>query len=205
MKPTSTNISAFFRDRKPGLLDQEHYRSFALFVPIIYKNDEPHLLFQVRGKNIKQPGEICFPGGKVDPDDKSAEDAAVRELVEEIGVTYEDVVVYGPLDYMITPYRFNIFPFIGEIHPQAEMNINRTEVEEVFTVPVQALKDMEVKTYNIYLEVQPEETFPYHLIPGGENYNWRTGVVHEHFYEYEGRIIWGLTARILKHVLHFLP
>ncbi|TMW73934.1 NUDIX hydrolase [Alteribacter natronophilus] len=203
-QPSDTDLYRYFNSRKAGLLDEEQYRSFAIFVPLIYKEDGPHLLFQVRGKKIRQPGEICFPGGRVDPGDKSAEAAAVRELIEEIGVKNTEVTVYAQLDYMITPYKFNIYPFLGEISSEAEMNLNRAEVQEVFTVPVKALLKMEPSTYNIYHEVQPEETFPYHLIPGGRDYDWRTGVVHEHFYEYEGRVIWGLTARILKHVLHLL-
>ncbi|WP_096434433.1 NUDIX hydrolase [Alteribacter populi] len=205
MKPTNHSVYDFFLNREAGLLDREHYRSFAIFVPIIYKQNEPHLLFQVRGENIKQPGEICFPGGKVDQEDASPKAAAIRELIEEIGVSHSEVTCYGPLDYMITPYRFTLYPFIGEIAANATFNLNPDEVQEVFTVPIKVLKNMEPKTYNIYLEVQPEDAFPYHLIPNGEEYNWRTGVVHEHFYEYNGRVIWGLTARILKHVLYLLP
>ncbi|PYZ98769.1 coenzyme A pyrophosphatase [Alteribacter lacisalsi] len=205
MKPSNSKLYNHFKNRRASLLDAEQYRSFAIFVPLIYKDNEPCLLFQVRGEEIRQPGEICFPGGKVDPEDPSAESAAVRELIEEIGVSQEQVSVYGQLDYMITPYKFNIYPFIGEIATDAKMKLNPAEVQDVFTVPVRALQEMEPSTYNIYHEVQPEEAFPYHLIPGGKNYDWRTGVVHEHFYEYQGRVIWGLTARILKHVLHVLP
>ena len=53
--------------------------------------------------------------------------------------------------------------------------------------------------YHLHFKVEPEEKFPFDLIVGGENYNWRTRAIDEYFYLYEEKAIWGLTAKILSH------
>ncbi|MBU9722558.1 MULTISPECIES: NUDIX hydrolase [Bacillaceae] len=196
-----SDITSHFHSRKAKLLDYDTYYHFSLFVPLIEKGGEMHILFEVRAQNIRQPGEICFPGGKVDDTDPSHEYAAVRELSEELGVDPSKAKIISALDYMVTPFKLILFPFLGVIDSDADIKKNEQEVKEIFTIPVSELMKMTPKEHKIYLNVQPEEEFPYHLIPNGENYNWRTGTVIEQFYDYNGKIIWGLTARILTHVL----
>ncbi|MDQ0254296.1 8-oxo-dGTP pyrophosphatase MutT (NUDIX family) [Evansella vedderi] len=190
-----------FRSRKGQIMDFNKYHRFALFVPLMKINGEYHMIFEVRAENIRQPGEICFPGGKVDSTDPSHEAAAIRELSEELGVTPSKVEIIGELDYMITPYKLILYPFLGIIEEDANISKNDGEVREVLYVPLSELLIMEPMEHHIYLKVEPEKEFPYHLIPNGEDYNWRTGSVKELFYEYNNYVIWGITARILAHVI----
>lgn len=185
----------------PKIMDIDMYTSFAIFLPLTSYHGKRHILFEVRSSNITQPGEICFPGGKVDKTDRDEQTAAMRECSEELGVSMDKLEVYGALDYMITPYRTILSPYVGTIPENESLNINPNEVAETFSIPLDELVELEPKTHHIYLRVEPEESFPYHLIPQGEEYPWRNGVVEEHFYEYKGRVIWGLTARILKHFI----
>lgn len=190
-----------FANRQAKMIDHDKYRHFSLFVPLIKIKGEDHLIFEVRSKHIPQPGEVCFPGGRVDDSDDSNKAAAIRELCEELGIDEKQVSVIGELDYLITPYRFIIHPFLGRIEEGTSFNINKTEVEEIFTIPLSKLKEMKAKKHDIALSVQPDEKFPYDLIPNGESYNWRRSKTTELFYEYEGYVIWGLTARVLTHFI----
>lgn len=194
-------IRQHFQERKAEIMDHRTFHHFALLVPLIKKDGEYHIIFEVRAHNIRQPGEICFPGGKVDATDASHEAAALREFTEELGVPINKVEIIGPLDYMITPFKLMLFPFLGIVDEDAIIVKNDEEVREVLYVPVSKLSLMKPKEHYIYLKVEPEGGFPYHLIPNGEDYNWRTGSVTELFYEYNGHVIWGLTARILAHVM----
>ncbi|PYZ95300.1 coenzyme A pyrophosphatase [Salipaludibacillus keqinensis] len=191
----------YFKHKKAKVLDYDKYTRFAIFVPLIEKDGELHIIFQIRSRHVRQPGEICFPGGKVEKSDPSFEFAAIRELSEELGVSSEEVELLGELDYMVTPFRFMLFPFIGTLPKNTNFQLNHGEVEDIFFAPLSKLVKMTPKEHQVYLEMEPEKNFPYHLIPNGEDYHWRTGLVNEQFYEYNGYVIWGLTARILTHVL----
>lgn len=201
MNTRATDLISYFEDRKAGILGQHKSIHFSLFLPLLYRDDQWHLLFQVRSSLVKQPGEVCFPGGRVEEFDESYAAAAQRELQEELGLQEEQATLLGELDMMVTPFQFIVHPFIGIIHDENAITPQEAEVAEVFTVPVKELISMEPKQHNIRLDVQPESGFPYHLIPNGQDYNWRTGQIKELFYDYNGRIIWGLTARILAHAI----
>ncbi|ADU29809.1 NUDIX hydrolase [Evansella cellulosilytica] len=191
----------YFRSRKSQLIDKQKLYEFALVVPLIVLDDEYYIVFEKRAKNITQPGEICFPGGKVDKLDESVEYAAVRELTEELGVPPHHIEVVGELDYLITPFNMILYPFLARIDSKTRFEKNDEEVAEILFIPLSDLMSMEPKEHYIYLDVRPEENFPYELIHQGENYPWRTGTFPEQFYVYKGQVIWGLTARILTHVL----
>jgi 8-oxo-dGTP pyrophosphatase MutT (NUDIX family) len=173
----------------------------AVAVPLVEKDGDLHLLFEVRSRHLKrQPGEICFPGGRLEPDDRDPSAAAVRETCEELGLPPERVRVLGALDILVNPWRSIIYPFVCHI-ASGPIRINEEEVEEVFVVPLEYLRNHPPKIHHVHLDVRPEETFPFHLIPGGRQYRWSRGRAPEYFYTYEGYVIWGLTARILKHFL----
>lgn len=189
-----------FKERKPQLMGADKANKFAVFVPLVRKNDETHVLFEVRSLKLRrQPGDVCFPGGRVDDEDINIKHTAIRETSEELGLDPKHINDVIPLDYIASERRI-IYPFIGSINKVENMNINRDEVEEVFTVPVTYFLETEPKTYELTFNVEPEQDFPFDLIHNGKNYNWQPRKKLEHFYIYDSYVIWGLTARIIEHV-----
>ncbi|TLS38172.1 NUDIX hydrolase [Pseudalkalibacillus caeni] len=198
-------ISKVVKNREAKILGSEKFFKSAVFLPLIEKNGEVHVLFEVRAKHMRrQPGEICFPGGKVDLADKDEQSAAIRETCEELGVTKDQIKPLASLDYVVTSFRSMIYPFVGVIEADAQLSLNQAEVHEVFTVPLQFFIEKPPDCHTIELHIKPEETFPFHLIPNGEDYKWSRGSFDEYFYHYENYVIWGLTARILHHFVEVI-
>lgn len=189
-----------FKKRNPQMMGTENANKFAVFVPLVKKNNETHVLFEVRSLKLRrQPGDVCFPGGRVDDEDTNVEHTAIRETSEELGLDPKHIDDVIPLDYIASERRI-IYPFIGSINNVENMNINRDEVEEVFTVPITYFLETEPKTYELTFNIEPEQNFPFELIHNGKNYNWQPRKKLEHFYIYNNYVIWGLTARIIEHV-----
>ncbi|HWO97807.1 MAG TPA: coenzyme A pyrophosphatase, partial [Bacillus sp. (in: firmicutes)] len=94
--------------------------------------------------------------------------------------------------------------FVGVISAAETIQPNPAEVAEIFTVPLSFFEKSEPERYTIRFKTEPEQGFPFHLIAGGANYNWQTRTMDEYFYFYEDKVIWGLTARILKHFLDII-
>lgn len=192
--------------RVPRILGEKSFQHYAIFVPLIERDDETHILFEVRAHHLRrQPGEICFPGGKVDKQDSSVRVAAIRETREELKVTNDVIEDVFPLDYIVSPYKTMFHLFAGTLTASFEtIHPNKDEVAEIFTVPVSFFQHTKPKAYQVDLIPKPANDFPYNLIPGGENYHWQVRGFEELFYEYEGRIIWGLTAEIVHHFTEIL-
>lgn len=199
------NLKKMLQNREPRILGSEQFSRYAVLLPIMKKNDELHLLFEVRSYELRrQPGEICFPGGRVDPDDKNEKQTAIRETCEEIGIVETDICHVSPLDYIVNPFGTIIYPFVGFLKDSTQIKPSPDEVAEVFAVPLPYLQQNHPDVYQIEYNLKPEENFPFHHIIGGEQYKWQTRKVEEHFYYYEDKVIWGLTARILSHLLKLM-
>jgi peroxisomal coenzyme A diphosphatase NUDT7 len=197
-----SSIVSKLEGRQPGVLGQKTTKHSAILLPLVEVNDELSVLFEVRSEHLKsQPGEICFPGGRIDSTDLNAEAAAVRELSEELGVNEDLVEVIAPLDYLVTPFRGVIYPFVGKVEDISKIQPNEAEVAATFTVPLNYLYNQEPKMYEMGITFEPASDFPFHLIPNRKTYNARTQSVQELFYFYEDYVIWGLTARVLNHFL----
>jgi coenzyme A diphosphatase NUDT7 len=191
------------QEREPAILGR--FAKFSVFIPLVEVNGETHVLFEVRSKQMRrQPGEICFPGGRKDEDDFTEKDTAVRETCEELGIERTDVNVIVSLDYLVAPFGRIIYPFAGWISDIQKIKPNKDEVHEIFTVPLTFFEKNEPTVHHVDFDVTPDKNFPLHLIPGGENYKWRIRKMEELFFIYNNRVIWGLTARILKHFIDLL-
>lgn len=199
------SIIGKLQNRIPSILGHEHFRKSAVLLPLIKVDNETHLLFEVRSLEMRsQPGDICFPGGRIDRQDADSRHCAIRETSEELGIPAEAIKDVIPLDYIVNDLGRIIYPFVGRLTNFNQIHPNPAEVGEVFTVPLSFFQNTEPKKYKVNLKVLPEEDFPYHLIVGGENYNWRLRQMEELFYEYDGKVIWGLTAKILTHFIQLL-
>ena len=155
----------------------------AVLVPIFYKQGQYYILFIKRTERMRQhKGEISFPGGGRLKTDKTLLDTALRECAEEIGLPPGEVEVLGQLDDTpTTTSGYVISPFVGLIPYPYEFKGDEWEVEEIIEVPISALLDKE--------RLQQKTT----LVKGKE--------VTSYAYQYQGRIVWGATAEILRQFL----
>lgn len=185
-----------------GFVDLEPY---AVLVPLIETQEGVALLFEVRAKTLRrQPGEISFPGGKIEPSDPSPVFAAVRETAEEFGIEREHIEIWSKLGILVPPYQIAVHVYIGNIQQNVTFQPNPSEVEAVFTVPLSHLLLHPPEVYAMRVGLVPEDDFPYEHITGGRAYPFRQRVVPEYFYFYQGHVIWGMTARIVNQFLRLL-
>ncbi|MBB6444217.1 NUDIX hydrolase [Bacillus benzoevorans] len=202
------NAAAIYKklkDRKPSILGHEKLPKYAVLLPLVTIENETHVLFEVRAMSLRrQPGEICFPGGRMDKSDVDERQCAIRETTEELGIAEAEIEDIIPLDILHSPNGNLVYPFAGEISIFEQIKPNTSEVGEIFTVPLSFLLETKPEIHRVHLVVQPEEGFPYDLISGGENYQWQRRNVEQYFYQYNGKVIWGLTARILSHFIELL-
>lgn len=198
-------LEAILQGYQPGIIGSERFSKYAVLLPIIKKDNRLHLLFEVRSYQLRrQPGEICFPGGRMDPQDQNEKATAIRETTEELGIRIEDIQNVYPIDYLVNPFGTIVYPFVGFLRDSAELAPNPAEVAEVFAVPLTYLQETRPDIHDIHFKIEPEDDFPFDKIIGGEKYNWQMRKMEEHFYYYEDKVIWGLTARILSHFLQII-
>lgn len=190
-------------EQQPLFIGEDTAFRSAITIPLIEINNEWHVVFEVRALSMrKQPGDISFPGGKIDATDDSPLAAALRETYEELGVALEKIDVLASLSPYIASPTFVVYPFVVTIDdPLVLTAYNKDEVEEVFTVPLKWLLDHEPYMHLVSMQPTPAEDFPFDRIARGSDYQWGTRAIEEWFYDYGDYTIWGLTARILKHFI----
>lgn len=178
----------------------------AVLIPLVQVNGEWHILFEVRSFTMrKQPGDISFPGGRIDATDPTPLAAALRETHEELGVDPKTVTLIHELSPYIASPSFIVYPFVATFdYSEIIHEYNKVEVEEVFTVPVQWLLNHKPYKHEVSVQPMPASDFPFEKIMNGAQYQWRARSIEEWFFEYGRYTIWGLTARILKHFIDLI-
>ena len=199
-----TDIKDKFKNYKPYINGYKNMKRAAVLIPLVKKDNSYSILFELRSKTMKrQPGEISFPGGIIE-NNESPKEACLRETFEEIGIKEEDIDIISPLDVYVSPANLIIHPYLGLIKNTDNLNLNESEVDHVFLVPLNYLLDYNVTCYTNDVKVIPKDDFPYNKIPNKENYKFAQGDYPVWFYEYKNYVIWGITARILENFLDFI-
>ncbi|MDR3589605.1 MAG: CoA pyrophosphatase [Negativicutes bacterium] len=190
--------------RIPIIQNETDYFSSAVVVPLVKQGGELGILFEVRSAQLAwQPGEICFPGGRIEPGDISPEAAAARETYEELGLHAGDLTVVGPLDYLVSPIGVIVYPFAGYIHDVRQVVPSKDEVAEVFVVPLKFFLATEPLAADMEVATRPLPGFPMHLLPGDYPASWRRRTTYPVlFYHYREYVIWGLTARLVYNFIN---
>lgn len=188
------DIKEKMKGRTPGVIGDR--KEFAVLIPLVEREDGLHLLFEKRSGNIKQPGDICFPGGRIE-EGESITECALRETAEEIGIT--DVEVIGQFDSILEVNRITMHTVVGKITEDSIKNarLNPDEVSDIFTVPLDFFASAEPMSHTVRI-IQDTADFPYEETGIRKDYKWRVGHQEIFIYHYEDRIIWGLTARIAR-------
>jgi 8-oxo-dGTP pyrophosphatase MutT (NUDIX family) len=164
---------------------QHALRPSAVLVPLLQTESGVEVVFTLRREDLgSHPGQVSFPGGRVDPGDQSTWHTATRECEEEIGIPRAAIQPIGRLSDFPVITNFLISPWVGEVDPDLPFRPNPSEVEEVFAIPLRQL-------------ARPE----YHRVVRFG----RSG--HEgpvHFFHGGPHIVWGATAGILWELLDVL-
>lgn len=185
--------------RRPTEVDKlDRLWEAAVLIPLVESSEGLSILFEVRAGSLRrQPGEICFPGGKLETTDKSLSATAIRESCEELGVEASSITILGELDTFVTFSGPVIHPFVGCLSQPGKISFNPQEVQEIFTVPLKFFLENEPICYKMDMADKPPEDFPFDLVPYKAQ-DWRIVKRYNvYFYKYKDYVIWGMTARML--------
>jgi 8-oxo-dGTP pyrophosphatase MutT (NUDIX family) len=154
-------------------------------IPLYLHEGQWHALFTRRTERVEaHSGQVSFPGGLIEPDDSSPEEAALREAFEEVGIQPGDVELIGRLYPTWTITRFVVTPIVGTIPWPYELRLNRAEVARAFGVPLGWLANPD----NLDMR-------KFRLTWFGPSFD-----VH-YFKPYDDEVIWGATGRIVASLL----
>jgi 8-oxo-dGTP pyrophosphatase MutT (NUDIX family) len=143
----------------------------AVLVPLIEHEEGFTILFTQRTADLKSHGgQISFPGGRVELEDKDAVAAALRESHEEIGLASGEVEVLGRLDPYVTVTGYEVTPIVGAVRPPLRVKADPVEVAEIFEVPLSFFLDP--VNHQRHSRVANGVTRAYYAMPYGDRYIW---------------------------------
>ena len=197
-RPLRTRIENLLRDTVPGRDPEFPYAAqftseqidllrkmfpaeparAAVLVPLVERPTGLQVLLTQRASHLKNhPGQISFPGGRIESADSGPWEAALRETREEIGLEPQFVTRAGYLQDHLVISGFRVTPAVGFVQPGFNLHLDETEVENVFEVPLEFVLDLR------------------NHLPRDRSIAGHTVITHE--IPYEGRQIWGATASML--------
>jgi 8-oxo-dGTP pyrophosphatase MutT (NUDIX family) len=166
-------------DRMLEIIAREQpIRPAAVLIGVVDHPDPTVLLTKRAGHLADHAGQISFPGGKIDATDASPLDAALREAWEEVGLERAFIDPIGYLDLYGTGFGFRILPTVARVQPGFSLDINRSEVDDAFEVPLAFL--MDPANHQLHSKEFRGMERSYYAMPYAERY------------------IWGATAGILR-------
>ncbi len=211
-------IRQTYENHTAGPINKVH--RFAVLVPLVEREDgNVDILFETRAVDLDaQPGEICFPGGAMEEGETPLK-TALRETCEEIGVQPADIEILGQMD-TLNNAGLSIEVFVGLLKNVAVQGEDRREegqaqrfsglapsgeeVEDVFTIPLSFFFENKPDTYYVNMEPHVPADFPYDRIGQTADYPWGRYRYSVKVYDWPGRYLWGMTAKIVERFISLL-
>jgi 8-oxo-dGTP pyrophosphatase MutT (NUDIX family) len=158
-------------DRMLEIIAREQpIRPAAVLIAVV-DHPQPTVLLTQRAAHLHDhAGQISFPGGKIDPEDASPLDAALREAWEEIGLSREFIDPIGYLDLYGTGFGFRILPTVARIRPGFSLRISEDEVDDAFEVPLAFL--MDAANHQVHSKEFRGIMRSYYAMPFQQHYIW---------------------------------
>ena len=148
-------------NRSPQRLQISGFIPAAIIIPFFNIEDQAHLLLTLRTDTVEHhKGQVAFPGGAREEQDKGLHDTALRETYEEVGIPPEIVKIVGQLDDFPTITNFLVTPYVATIPYPYPYEINKEEVAEILEVPIALFLsdeafEMKEKNYELRLRPRP--------------------------------------------------
>ncbi|HVO05071.1 MAG TPA: CoA pyrophosphatase [Candidatus Cybelea sp.] len=172
-------------DLNPGMVPDRALTAAAVLVPLIDRDGGMTVLLTKRTEHLNDhAGQVSFPGGRIDPEDRDAAAAALREAKEEVGLDPDRVDLVGRLDTYVTRTGFEVTPFVGVVMPPIALVPDPFEVADVFEVPLA-----------FFLDPASRKT---------ESRVWQGKERFFYVYPWHGYYIWGATAGMLSNLAEVL-
>ncbi|SEL50438.1 NUDIX domain-containing protein [Butyrivibrio sp. ob235] len=181
--------------------------SSAVIIPLIEKDGEIHILFEERSHKLEfQPGEVCFPGGRIE-EGETPKEATIREFFEELfskldhDSSEEYIEILSELPPIMGPTGAIIYPFVGLVKKD-DFTYSKDEVEKLFTYPVTYLQEHPPICYKMQKKTFAPDNFPFEKVTGGKStYGFHVQKYDMWIYEDTDPIVWGFTGRLLHSFL----
>ena len=173
-------------DLNPGMKPmRDPLTPASVLVPLVIREEGLNLMLTLRTAHLNDhAGQVSFPGGRVEDDDRDVVDTALRETEEEVGLDRQNIRTLGQLDPYITRTGFHVTPIVGIVQPPFDLQPDSFEVEEVFEVPFSFFMDRgnhEKREYNF----ESKKRFFYAM-------------------PYDNYYIWGATAGMIVNLVDIL-
>lgn len=170
-----------FNPGHPRMTMQRTLRDAAVLIPVVDHGMEASVILTKRAETLRNhTGQIAFPGGRIEPEDASPEDAALREAEEEIGLDRDHVEVIARMPDYVSGSGYRIAPVLSIVRPGFSLTLNPQEVDAAFEVPLRFLMD------------------PANHGKGSREFNKQLWTYYD--MPYGERRIWGVTAGIIRTV-----
>jgi 8-oxo-dGTP pyrophosphatase MutT (NUDIX family) len=184
---TSTISERLLNSDKTVPVTDEHRTKAAVLIPLFRQDGIWRVLFTRRSQNVQDhKGQVSFPGGAFEWLDENLEATALRETEEEIGIPAERITVLGRMEPFSSISNYLITPVVGLLEYPFDVRIAVEEVDKVFSIELEWLANAANR------EIR--------------DYTRSNGSVEKviFFKEYEGELVWGITARILARFLELI-
>jgi 8-oxo-dGTP pyrophosphatase MutT (NUDIX family) len=183
---TNGKMRQFIQDEGFLTARDDCIRRAAVLIPLVWENDDWSVLLTARTEFVEDhKGQVAFPGGAMELSDTGAEQAALREAEEEIGLPPAGVKVLGSLPTYLTVSNYLVTPVVAAVPWPFPLRLQTSEVSRAFTIPLAFL-------------IRPEN----HSERITEIRGQKIPIIY--FEAWQGEVLWGISARMMLALLDAL-